>query len=254
MSFWPMLKKELKELVRSYKLLMVPLGFVILGLMQPLTYKLLPMLENVSNLPAGSVLKIAMPPADWIVGSTIGQYNQMGVLFLVLVAMGTIAGERATGVAATVLTKPVGRGNYVAAKAVAYTLLAALSLLLGLVATAYYTHFLIAPVTWLTVLKGGLLYLPNLLLVVAVTLLCSSVMSSGVAAGGTALVAVILLNTVPGFLGKSISSFSPGKLTAAANGLFQGQNLAIARPLTGVLALVVLILLGSWFALEREEI
>lgn len=185
MNFLPMLWKELKELARSYKLLFVPLVFVVLGLGQPIAYKLMPLLLKNSNLPEGATLNIPVPPPNLVVGSALEQYNQLGIVLLLLVVMGAIAGERASGVAATVLSKPVGRGAYLSAKAVAYSLLALVSLGLGIGLTAYYTGVLFGPVSWGRVVGATFLYLPYLITAVAVGLFFSSFLPSGVAAGGS---------------------------------------------------------------------
>lgn len=255
MNILPMLVKELKELTRSYKLLFVPLAFALLGLSQPLTFKLLPrLMESASNLPPGAVIDIPMPAPGEVVASALGQFNQMGILILVLVAMGAIAGERATGVAATVLTKPVGRGEYLSAKAIAYGLLAAVSGLVGMAATTYYTQVLIGDVNWADAMIGTLLYLPNLLLAVAVTLCCSAFMKTPLAAGGTGLAAVVVLNMVPKYLGSFIAGAYPGALSEAANKAIAGQAFAPGRPVTGVLLVVVLALVAGWAVLRRQEI
>jgi len=255
MNFGTMLGKELKELARSYKLLFVPVVFAVLGLGQPLAIKLLPQLmQSASNLPPGAVIQIPTPPPDQVVAGVIGQVNQMGILLLVLVAMGSIAGERLSGVAATVLTKPVGRGEYLGAKAVAYSLLAVVSVVAGLGVGAYYTGVFIGPVDWGHVTLATLLYLPNLLLAVALTLCFSAFLPSPLAAGGAGLAAVVLLNIAPRYMGKSLFSVSPGALTeSAVNVLVTGSGVAI-RPVLGVGMVAAAVLVAGWYALERQEI
>lgn len=251
----PMLSKELKELARSYKLLFVPLAFAILGLGQPVAFKLMPtLLKSASNLPPGAVIEIPTPPPGEVVASALGQFSQMGILLLVLVAMGAIAGERATGVAATVLTKPVGRGEYLAAKFASYGLLAFASVGLGMAVTAYYTQVLIGPVDWVAVGAATLLYLPNMLLVAGVTLCLSAFMPSPVAAGGAGLVAVILLNMVPKYMGKFLAGISPGALAESAAKALAGAEYAVTKPVAGVLAMTLAALLIGYAALRRQEI
>ncbi|MDF2630825.1 MAG: hypothetical protein K0R39_4656 [Symbiobacteriaceae bacterium] len=255
MNIMPMLSKELKELARSYKLLFVPLAFVLLGLTQPVTYKMLPQLmKSASNLPPGAVIDIPLPPAGDVVAMALGQFNQLGILILVLVAMGAVAGERATGVAATVLTKPVGRGAYLGAKAIAYGLLAVVSGVLGMAAAAYYTQVLIGAINWTDAAVGTVLYLPNLLLAVALALCCSTFMKTPLAAGGVGLAGVVVLNMVPKYLGKFVAGAYPGALTEAASKAIAGQEFAPGRPVTGVLLVALLALVAGWAVLKRQEI
>ncbi|HLO02905.1 MAG TPA: ABC transporter permease subunit [Symbiobacteriaceae bacterium] len=255
MNLWAMLRKELRELVSSYKLLFVPLTFALLGIMQPVTMKMLPqIMKTASNLPKGAVIQIPTPPPGEVMAGVLGAYSQIPLMVLVLTMMGAIAAERASGVAATVLTKPVGRAGYFAAKAIAYSLLVTVSLLVGFAGSAYYTGVLIGPVDWQNVAVAGLLYLPYLLLVVAATLCFSAFMPSQVAAGGTSIVTMMLLGFVPKYLGDFIASLYPGALTASATAVLIGNPSEIAKPLVGVLVLALAFFIGGWMALERQEI
>lgn len=256
MNFAAMLTKELRELARSYKLMFIPVVYAILGVSQPVAIKMMPtLLKSASNLPPGTVIDIPVPPPGAVVAGAISQFNQMGILLLVLAAMGAIAGERNSGVAATVLTKPVGRGTYLAAKAVSYSLLAAVSLALGMGGATYYTWVLIAPVDWGAVGQATLLYLPNLILAVATTLFFSAFLPSPVAAGGAGLATLIILNTVPRYLGPFLAGVHPGALTAQATAALAAAGpVAAARPLAGVILLTAALLVAGWAVLERQEI
>lgn len=266
MNFFLMLRKELRELATSYKLVFVPVVFALLGVSQPVAYKMLPtLLKNASNLPPGSVLQIPVPNPGEVVATALGQFGQLGLFLLILVAMGAVAGERQSGVAATVLTKPVSRGAYFAAKVIAYGLLAAVSLFLAIALTAYYTDLLIGPVNWGGAFLGALLYLPNLLLAVAAAVAFSSFMPTSLGAGGLALVAYILLNTVPKYLGSFSRQAYPGALTEGAAAAMLGKPLpaadtlgltfpAASLPLATVLVLAIAFALLGWGLLRRQEI
>lgn len=254
MSFLRMLRKELKELARSYKLLFVPLAIAMLAVMQPVTIKLMPMiLANAGNMPEGTVIRIPEIPTWQVMRGVIDQYNQLGLLILVLVAMSTIAGERGSGVAATVLTKPVGRGAYLSAKAVSYSLLALLSLVVGMALSAYYTELLLGPVSWAGVRNASLIYMPNLLLAVAVTVCYSAFLPSSLATAGAGITTLILLNTVPRYMGDFLRQTYPGALTAATGPALFGQPFEAWPALVGTMALALAFLAGGWLALRRME-
>lgn len=255
MNLWAMLRKELRELVSSYKILFVPAVFALMGIMQPVTMKMLPeIMKPGSNLPKGAVIQIPLPPPGEVMASVIGAFGQIPLMVLVLTVMGAIAAERASGVAATVLTKPVGRGGYFAAKAIAYSLLATVGLWVGLLGSAYYTQALIGPVDWHAVTLACLLYLPNMLLVVAVTLCYSAFLPSQVAAAGAGIVTVMVLNILPKYLGDFIASVYPGALTASTSALLGGGEYVVTKPLIGVVVLILAFFVGGWLALERQEI
>lgn len=256
MNFGTLFRKELTELVRSLKILFVPLVFVVLAVGQPVAFKLLPtIIENAGNLPEGAVIQMPVPRPGEVMASVLGQMSQMGILLLILVSMGTIAGERATGVAATVLTKPVGRGAYVVSKALAFGILAAISLFVAIGVSGYYTGILIGPINWGNTLLGALLYLPNLLLAVASTIAFSTFLPGSVAAGGAGLVSVILLNTLPRLLGEFGRKAFPPRLTSEATAVIVGGPATeIAIPLIVTMGLVIAFILLGWQALRRQEV
>jgi ABC-2 type transport system permease protein len=256
MNLLPLMTKEIRELVKSYKLLFVPIAYILLAAMQPLAFHFMPLLlKSAGNLPPGFDLNnIPVPPPGQVIAAAVSQFNQLGVLLIVLCSMGAIATERASGVAATVLSKPVGRGEYLLAKAIAYTLLSAVSLLGGLYIGAYYTWLLIGPVDWAAVTQAYLLYLPFLILAAAVTLFFSTFLPSPLATAGAALVTMVVLSTVPKYLGQVISRLGPGALTEMVGKVLLGSASGLTAPVVGVTVLVVLFLVAGWRVLRTQEI
>ncbi len=106
--FIVMVQKELLELVRSYKLLWVPLVYLLLGIMQPVSTYFMPViLEQAGSLPEGTVIEIPKPLGSEVLAQTLQQFGTLGVLVLVLVCMGTVSGERNNGTASLILVKPI---------------------------------------------------------------------------------------------------------------------------------------------------
>lgn len=249
-----MLKKELLEILRSYRWLLLPVVFLFLGLGQPISFKLMPEILKNANLPPGAVIEIPPPAPMDVVTSVLGQFNQLGVLIIILSVMGTVAQEKSSGAAEGVLVKPVGKGTYLLAKFIAYSILTSLSYLLGLGIGAYYTESLIGPVDWQYIAAGGIVYLPYLVLVVAMTILTSTLFSSQVAAGGTALIAVVAQSILQK-LGSWSAKWFPGALTTQADKLFHGQTADFVwQPLVFVTLLIVALLIGAWRSLKAQEL
>lgn len=250
-----LLAKEWMEMVRSYRILFVPLLFALLAIAKPVGDHLLPeLLKTGSSLPPGTVIKIPLPTPPEVLASVLGQLGQVGVLVLILVTMGSVAGERLSGAAAVTLSKPVGRGTYFGAKLAAYCALGAIGLVIGVLGGAYYTNLLIGPVPWGPVLLGALLYLPIVLLPVAVTLSASVIMPSPLAAGGTGLLAVFAANTLPQYLGNFVKAHSPSALADAAGAVMGGDAAhAALSPLFGTILLVAAFAAIGWVSIRRVE-
>lgn len=192
MAIW--LAKEAREMVRLGRWIPLVVVYLFLGVLQPITFKLMPLiLSSAGNLPEGTVIHIPPPTVAQVLYSIIGQYNQLGILALILVGMGMIAGERKL-VGEWLWSKPVNITHYVLAKYSVFFLVAALSSLIGLGIGAYYTAELIGPVHWSALCQGALLYVLFQAFLISVILLASALVTSPPLAGGIALIIILLVN------------------------------------------------------------
>lgn len=247
-------KKEWRELIRTWKIFLLPIIFCILAVGQPVTYKLMPLiLKSGGNMPAGTVIQIPIPSAGEVMASVFQQMTSLGVFIIVLMAMGAIAGERNSGVAATVLSKPVSRSAYVLSKALAYGLLVTISLASAVALSGYYTNVLIGPVDWIAVWQGFLIYLPYLLFALALTIFFGTFMPSPLASAGSAIGTMIVLSIVGPYLPFKgwLPSALPGQAASVVIGSFWNKSL---NPLLVTLLLVLGSLLLSVTLFERQEI
>lgn len=189
-----MIKKELFELIKSYKILVVPIVFMVLGAMQPLTYYYMPDILKMATLPEGTILQIPLPTPSETMVSVVSQINQIGLFILVLVAMGAIANEVKSGVAETVLVKPIPPSFYLLSKWIAFFLLTILSVSLGLWMGQFYTVQLIGSISGIVVLKSIGMFSLYMLFVISLTLFFSSIVRSSILAGGISLIIAIFLS------------------------------------------------------------
>ena len=188
--------KEAREMVRLGRWIPLVAVYLFLGILQPITSKLMPaILSSASNLPKGTVIHIPPATVDQVLYGIIGQYNQLGILTLILVGMGMIAGERKL-VGEWLWSKPVNMTHYILAKYSVFFLVAALSSLIGLGLGAYYTAQLIGPVNWNALWQGALLYVLCQAFLISVILLASALVTSPSLAGGIALMVIVLVNVL----------------------------------------------------------
>jgi len=89
MKQFPMVVKETKELCKNFKMIIVPLIFTLLALMQPITMKMLPeLLKSAGNLPKGTVIQIADPLVSDVLSGLLSQFAQLGIIVIILMVMG----------------------------------------------------------------------------------------------------------------------------------------------------------------------
>lgn len=214
----PVLRKELLEQLRTYRLLIVGGIFVFFGITTPLTLKYLPQIIKL----AGEQMTIDVPPptaAQSLVEYT-GTIGQIGVLVAVLVAMGAIANELKHGTALITLSKPVSRSAFVASKLIALTVTFIVAMIVASVFCFAYTVMLIESANIMDFVGANLLLGLFLVFCLSVTLLFSGFFKSSLAAGGISigiLIALALFSAIPVF-----GDYMPGKLLGWGNNLIKG--------------------------------
>jgi len=246
-----LLRKEIREQARTMRLVAVVAVFALLGLLSPVFARYV---REIVEAVGGGQFEGMIP--EPVVGDAVVQFTknmgQFGVLIAILVAMGSVATETERGTAAFLLTKPITRGAFVAAKVIAIGALLALALAVAGVLCWIYTTILFEPLPVAGFAGAVAVVWLSLAAFAAVTFLASVVTRSGLAAGGLgfgAFVATGILSALP-----AIGPYMPTSLWGAADALALGT---IPDPLAGpVLANVILVLaalgLAGWSFRRRE--
>lgn len=216
----PLLKKEVREQVRTYRLLIVGGIFLLFGITTPLTLKYLPEIIRLAG--EDMVIEVPTPTAAKSLAEYASTIGQTGVLVAVLMAMGSIANELRHGTAVMTLSKPVSRAAFVGSKLTATSLTFLLSMSVASILCFVYTVLLIeGTALWPFV---GLNLLLGLFLVfcLAVTLLFSSMFKSSLAAGGLAIAVLIgqaLVSALP-----LVGDYMPGKVLTWGINMLNGEG------------------------------
>ncbi len=252
--FLAALNKEILQAWRTRRFLVVLAVFVLFGLTSPLVAKFTP--EIVKSI-AGSAQLASLIPTP-TVADAMGQYikniTQFGFILAVLLGMNAVAGEKESGTAAMILSKPMPRWAFVLSKFTAQTLVYATAFLVAGLGAYYYTLLLFGGFDLLTFTGINLLLLVWLTCFVAAALLGSVIGPSIAAAAGVGLgisVAFLLAGSIPMY-----GSLFPSGLMGWASQL--GSSAAKASANGGALAacavLIVLCLVWSVALFERQEI
>ncbi|MCW5698133.1 MAG: hypothetical protein KIS96_15600 [Bauldia sp.] len=256
MSQWLVLwRRELLELRRSYRWIWVPLVFLALGAMQPLASYYMPqILDSLGGLPEGAVIEIPPPAPGAAMASALNQLGTLGVLVLVLVAMGSVATERSTGQAAMILVKPVSHAAFITVKWAAYALLMLAAVIIGQLGAYYYTDLLIGPLPLSTVLGSAAVFAAWLGFVLALPIALGVFFRSAAAVAVMTVVIAVVLSTATSLLGDAMA-WSPALLAAAAAGLLTGAGAdGIALPLAVTAAATAAILAAASAGLRRRPL
>lgn len=250
--FGVQLRKELLELWRTRKLIVVLAVLVAFGFMSPIFAKITPdLIESMGEGQMnGIVIQVPEPTQKDAIDQFIKNMTQFGLLLAVLMSFGAIVGERERGQAALMFPHPLPREVFVLAKFAALVLLFAGGVLLGAWATYVYTALLFdAPDL------AGFAALIALLILwlagwVALSLLASTLGRSMTGAGGIAFVFVLIV-----LLAGMFTHLAPDALLDWGRALAVGDH-APARwgALIVALAIPALAVGASCMILRRQEI
>ncbi|MGM7701381.1 ABC transporter permease [Pseudalkalibacillus sp. Hm43] len=249
-------KRENLELWRNFKWIWVPIVFVLLGVMDPIsTYYLPKILDAVGGMPDGATINLPEFLAEDILMASLSQFSQLGVLIIVLMTMGMIARERRSGVAELILVKPVKYSTYITAKWAATVLLVWVSLACGVLMSWYYTSVLFGELSFSQFMHTLLFYSLWLILVVSISVFMNTlVKNSGVVAFLTFITIIassILTNIFNKYLVWSPNRLSEYIMDTLNTGVIPTELWGTA----GVtLVLVIMLLVASIFTLKNKEL
>lgn len=251
-----LLNKEFLEMARNFKLIWVPIVFILLGAMDPLTTYYLPeIINSVGGLPEGAVFEIPEPTAQEIFIMSLGEYQTIGLLIIVLSFMGTIAGERKSGVAQLILVKPVSYIAYITSKWTAALILIVLSLFLGILTSWYYTGVLFEFIPFMRFMESFGLYSLWLVLVMSLVVLCSAAFAHPGAAAMVTLVIVFMATMIGGSF-QHLLEWSPTQIVSYISEMLISEKWPEHLwPTTGITVAMTILFVGlAIFILKRKEL
>ncbi len=220
-GFSVLLQKEYKEAWRSWKFLWIPLVFALLGMSDPLTnYYMMDILKAVGNVPEGFEMLIPeLMPVD-LLQASIGQFQTIGLLVMMVTFVGSISKERASGMATLFYVRPISFGAYFLSKFIVSSTVSLVSILAGFAANIYYTSILYGAMDIKVLFSSFFTYYIWLLFVIAVSLMMSASFKTVIAA--TCAFTIIFAGQIMDMTVGIFWTISPWKL--ASYGILQVQG------------------------------
>lgn len=255
MQWRALLKKELIENWRNFKWIWVPLVIILLAIMDPITTYYLPKIIDLSGgLPDGALFDMPMPDPAGVIMMSLGQLSSLGVLVIVLISMGTIAGERKSGVAELILVKPVSYQNYVTAKWTSLNILIWISLLLGLIASWYYINLLFGDLSFTLLLQVFFFYGLWLTLVSSISIFYNTFLNTPGLVAALTMITTISMSVVTNVFGHLLP-WSPIHLSTYIHDMLIFNQISTELIATSgiTIALIFLFLIASVFTLRKKE-
>ena len=252
-NFSILFQKEWRENVRNFKILWIPLVFVLFGISEPLTYYYLPQILNaVGNMPSDMAFQLPEYTPEQIIMSTIGQYQFIGMLIVAFGFAGIISRERKNGTATMLYVRPISYNNYVFSKLAIMGILIIGSACIGLLANVYYTYILYGAVDALAFVGFLGIYSVWLLFAISVVICSSAAFSTGIASALSILL-LLVVQLVDSLLG-TYWTISPWKLPTYAGQFLSGSidKTPLIGSLTATLVITVLLVVGAAYLAKRN--
>lgn len=255
-QFLTIYKKEALEIWRNFSWLWVPLVFILLAIMDPITYYFMPkLMDALGGMPEGMVFEFPEIPASDGVMLALTQFSSIGVLIIVLLTMGTIAGERKSGIAELILVKPVNHITYILAKWAAKLSLFIISFSIGMLLNWYYVNLLFGEILFKEILYTILFYSLWILFVVSLTIFFSIIFKNSGPVAGVSIGVLIVTSVVNGIVSHRLNWF-PNQLSPHINDML--TNGQISTELWGTaaitLALSIILVTVSFFIFKNKKI
>ena len=243
-----------KELSEQWRTMRLPSGlavFAFIGIASPLLARYMPeILAAVGGSQLGGL--VPQPTIHDSFAQLVKNVGQLGAAFAIIVAMSSVSAERDRGTLAFVLSKPVSRTTYLAAKLTALCACLVVEVAFAGALAYVYTAILFSS-PGASFLLMMLLAAVTLVVVAAVTFAASTVTRSTIAAGGIGFGLLVITGAISLFPGAS--PYTPSGLLARGLAVMGSSDYgSLAGPLALQVGVVVAAFGAAVAALRRQEI
>lgn len=229
-GFGVFLGKELLEIRRTWRIWVIPGLAIFFAITGPIIALLTPaLMKSLAGSQPGVVITVPDPTARDAFGQFLKNMSQIVVIALVITGAGAVSGERSSGTAILVLTKPLSRRAFVLAKLVSQQLLLVGSTLAGALVTTAVTAALFDQLPVAAFVRAVAIWLAFAMLFIAVMVLCSVLFRSRGAAAGAGLAFLfitLILSAWP-----VVSEWTFAGLPGASASALAGHEAVLAWPL-----------------------
>ena len=247
-GFGAMAGKEVREIVHTWRLYVVPGVLAFFALTGPVLARFMRVLLESALGTAAPVVDDPTALDSW--AQWAKNLQQLGLIVLVVSMGGIVSGERRAGTALLVLTKPVGAAAFAAAKFCGAVLLVVASTGVGTALTWAVTAAILPDAHPGPLLRATGVWLVLAVMVVALMVAASAAFESAAAASGVGLGVVIVASV--GSLWGPAARWSPAGLPGQMTSLAAGGPVDhLLWPILTAVAVTVVALVAATMAVRR---
>lgn len=248
-----LIKKDLVEQWRTKKILILIIIFLFVAISSPIMAKLLPEILKSVSVP-GMVISLPAPTYLDAIDQYIKNISQVALLVIIFIVAGAISDEKSHKTLEILLTKPVSRIEFILSKFKSYfisivAIFAVCSTIFYFYTTSIFATFNLINFTIMAAI--ALLYI---LMIVAITILASTVVKNSIIAGGIGFASYIVFGTVFSLIGP-LKPYSPGMIFDIYKDVVtSGWTNSLIWPLIITLIVIVLSVIFSIVIFRKQEI
>ncbi|HEY5548843.1 MAG TPA: ABC transporter permease [Coriobacteriia bacterium] len=253
-GFSAFVRKEAVEIIRTWRIWVLPGMLLFFALTGPLMAKFTPQIVAAVGGDQLAGLMKALPTPTYLdaYGQWAKNLTQIALFAIIIIYGGLVSSERKSGTAILVLTKPVSRSAFVIAKAVVHSGFLALTVVVGTLLTWGVTAAVFGRAPGVALWSSALAWLALGVLFIGIMTLLSTLIGSQAGAAGIGL-GVFTLMSLAG-LWEPLAKYSPVALSGASMSLAAGKDAAILWPVVTALGLAVLLVGVAAMAFRTKEL
>jgi ABC-2 type transport system permease protein len=247
------LRKELLFQWRTYRVLIVCAVMFAFGIMSPLLTKFTPQL--ISSLEGAEMFAELIP--EMTITDSLNQHietiMQFGFILAILLGMGAVAGEKSSGTAAMILSKPLSRSAFLNSKYTAQAMLYFLAFVLTTAGGYYYNTILFGSLEFGLFVSINLLLLLTILVFAVITLL-GSTLGNSIGAGAGFSLGLGILFLLAGSIPRLGALLPAGLLAWAGQIAAQSEIASNWGAVTMSVVIILIFLIAASGVFERQEL
>ncbi|MDO8848497.1 MAG: ABC transporter permease subunit [Coriobacteriia bacterium] len=253
-GFTAFLGKELREILRTWRIWVLPGIVLFFAISGPPLAKITPELLGslMTDQQPGVVIQLPDPTYVDAYMQWTKNLSQMVLFAVIIMFGGIISSETKSGTAALVLTKPLSRTAFVLAKFVSQAALVAVPVIVGALATWGITYAIFAEAPLGPLAEATGVWLLFALMFVALMELLSAALDSQAGAAGIGFGAYILLSLAT--LWAPMLDYSPAGLVGAPSNLVMGEAASLGWPIVTTVAVMALCVGVAVLVFRRREL
>jgi ABC-2 type transport system permease protein len=252
-GFRAFLGKEARETRKTWRLWVVPGILVFLGVTSPILAAVTPaLLRATAERSPGVIFRVPTPTAGDAYLQFLGNLAQVALLAIIITGAATVASERRAGTAVLMLTKPLSRAGFIAAKVVSGLALLVAATVLGSALCVVTTILLFDSSLIADFILSVALWLALAATFTTLMILLSAAMDRQASAAGVGIGVYVALFLLTGF--PLARDHSPAGLMAANDAIVKGRDVALVWPLVTTAALCALFVVAAVAVFRRKEL